>query len=63
VICGIKELKLSQVVRTSSGAILDLPYCVYYNLKDLVNELSQKEFYLLGQMLKGRILKISLLTK
>jgi len=39
VFCGVKNIKIENIIRTSSGAALDLPLIKYFNVYDLVNEL------------------------
>jgi 23S rRNA (guanosine2251-2'-O)-methyltransferase len=48
IICGIKNLDMAPIVRTSSGTALDLPICFYQNSSDLANELKQVKFTLAG---------------
>ena len=57
IITGIKELKLENVVRSSSGALLDMPYVVVPNALDVANELSQVGFSLLGADMDGADIK------
>ncbi len=47
-ICGIKDIKISSIIRTSSGAVLDIAICQSDNIGSLLNELSQKEFHIIG---------------
>ena len=53
VICGHKNFYPSPIVRTSSGAMLDMPIAVYYNSYDLANELKQVGFSLVGADMDG----------
>jgi len=53
VIGGIKNLNLENIVRTSSGAIFDLPIVHVPNLNDLPNMLKQFEFTLYGASMDG----------
>lgn len=53
VICGIKEPNLESLIRTSSGAALDLPLVVVHNIHDVMHELKQSGFSLYGATLKG----------
>lgn len=53
VVTGIKNFNPEGVVRTSSGAILDMNIAVYENSFDLANELKQTGFSLLGASMDG----------
>ncbi len=57
VITGISNLKLENVARSSSGALLDMPYTVVQNTLDVANELSQSGFALLGADMDGQDVK------
>jgi 23S rRNA (guanosine2251-2'-O)-methyltransferase len=54
VICGIKEPNLEAVIRTSSGAALDMPLVVIHNIHDVVHELKQSGYALYGAMTDGQ---------
>lgn len=53
VIGGIKKVHLDNLVRTSSGAIFDLPIAHVPNLNDLPNMLKQFGFTLYGAAMNG----------
>lgn len=53
VICGLKDFKQEGVLRASSGAMLDMPFCLAYNALDVANELKFAGFRLYGASLKG----------
>lgn len=53
VICGLKNFYAAPIVRTSSGAMLDMPIAVSYNSYDLANELKQVGFSLVGADMDG----------
>jgi 23S rRNA (guanosine2251-2'-O)-methyltransferase len=57
VICGIKNLNLAPIVRTSSGAAFDIPICTIANSYDLANELKQVGFSLVGADVEGYDIK------
>jgi 23S rRNA (guanosine2251-2'-O)-methyltransferase len=57
IICGIKDLKLQNIIRSSSGALLDLPYLVKHNVLDVAHELSQVGFSLIGADMNGEDIK------
>lgn len=54
---NVKTLNNQGIIRTSSGAMLDLPFCIYPKSIDLVNELIQSEFILIGATMDGIDLK------
>lgn len=53
VICGIKEPNLEAVIRTSSGAALDMPLVIVHNIHDVMHELKQSGFKLYGAVMDG----------
>lgn len=50
---GLKQINLEGVIRTSSGAALDMPMCLQFNILDTVNELKQSGFSCYGADMKG----------
>ncbi|MBD3788960.1 MAG: 23S rRNA (guanosine(2251)-2'-O)-methyltransferase RlmB [Campylobacterales bacterium] len=50
---GVKQLNLSAIARTSSGALLDMPFMIVPNILDLFNELGQVGFILYGASMEG----------
>jgi 23S rRNA (guanosine2251-2'-O)-methyltransferase len=54
---GVKTLKESGLIRTSSGAMLDIPFCKTTNTLDVANELKQAGFALIGATMDGVDLK------
>lgn len=54
---NVKTLNNQGIIRTSSGAMLDLPFCIYPKSIDLINELIQSEFILIGATMDGIDLK------
>lgn len=57
VAAGVKTLNESGVIRTSSGAMLDMPFSLYPNSVDLANELKQCGYALIGATMGGTDLK------
>ncbi|MEA2019952.1 MAG: 23S rRNA (guanosine(2251)-2'-O)-methyltransferase RlmB [Campylobacterota bacterium] len=57
VICGLKNFYAAPIVRTSSGAMLDIPIAISYNSYDLANELKQVGFNLVGADMSGYDIK------
>lgn len=53
VICGIREPNLEPIIRTSTGAALDLPLVIVHNIHDVMHELKQSGFTLYGAMMEG----------
>ncbi len=53
VICGLKNFYSAPIVRTSSGAMLDMPIAISYSSYDLANELKQVGFSLVGADMEG----------
>lgn len=53
VISGIQNLKMENIVRSSSGALLDIPFVTLNNSLDVANELSQVGFTLIGADMDG----------
>ncbi len=52
-VTGIRQLNMSAIVRTSSGAALDLVPVIHNNILDLINELKQVNFKIYGADLDG----------
>lgn len=53
VICGIKEPNLEPMIRTSSGAALDMPLVIVHNIHDVLHELKQSGFQVYGAVMDG----------
>ena len=53
IVGGIKQLQSETVVRTSSGAMFDIPVAVIPNLSDCLHELSQVGFTIYGADISG----------
>jgi 23S rRNA (guanosine2251-2'-O)-methyltransferase len=53
VLCGLKHPYLAPIIRTSSGAALDMPIAIMHNSFDLANELKQVGFSLVGADVEG----------
>ena len=50
---GVRQLNFSAIVRTSSGAMLDMPFLLTHNVLDLLNELKQIGFTVYGAAMEG----------
>ena len=53
VISGIKEPNLEPMIRTSSGAALDMPLVIIHNIHDVMHELKQSGFQIYGAVMDG----------
>lgn len=50
---GVKQLNFAAIARTSSGAMLDMPFMVAHNILDTFNELQQLGFTFYGASMEG----------
>ncbi len=50
---GVKQLNLAAIARTSSGALLDMPFMIAPNILDTFNELGQLGFSVYGASMDG----------
>ena len=50
---GVKTLNFSAIARTSSGALLEMPFMISPNILDNINELSQIGFTFYGAAMEG----------
>ncbi len=50
---GVKQLNLAAITRTSSGALLDMPFMITHNILDVFNELHQLGFVSYGASMDG----------
>ena len=57
IICGISNLKLDTIIRTSSGSALDMKFVSYKNSAQAVSELKQAGFCAYGSSFDGISLK------
>jgi 23S rRNA (guanosine2251-2'-O)-methyltransferase len=53
---GIKSLNFASIARTSSGALLDMPFAIIPNILDVLNELKQVKFKIYGADIDGKAL-------
>ncbi|MDD2448901.1 MAG: 23S rRNA (guanosine(2251)-2'-O)-methyltransferase RlmB [Sulfurimonas sp.] len=53
VACGVKNLKLAPIVRTSTGALFDIPFVLEHNILDVMNDLKTSGFCLYGADMGG----------
>lgn len=57
VITGIRDVKMEQLVRTSSGSALNMPIAVHFDISDLLNQLKFEQFSLVGADMDGEDIK------
>jgi len=50
---GVRQLNLSAIVRSSSGALLDMPFLIHPNILDILNECRQVGFSTYGASMDG----------
>ncbi len=50
---GVKSLKIASIIRTSSGALLEMPFVIIPNILDVLNELKQVNFTIYGASMDG----------
>ncbi len=53
VACGIKNLNLEPILRTSTGALFDMPLAVEHNIHDVLNDLKTSGFTIYGADMGG----------
>ena len=65
IVTGINNLKWPQIIRTSSGAAIDMKIVVYKNILELINILKTKNYLIVGANLDGeykvKVKKIALI--
>jgi 23S rRNA (guanosine2251-2'-O)-methyltransferase len=55
--CGVRQLNLSAIVRSSSGALLDMPFLVEKSILNVINELKMANFKIYGTSMSGESLE------
>jgi len=53
VVCGIKNLNLEPVMRTSTGALFDIPFALEHNIHNVMNDLKTSGFCIYGADMGG----------
>ena len=53
VVCGLKNLALEPVLRTSTGALFDMPLALEHNIHDVLNDLKMSGFTIYGADTNG----------
>lgn len=51
--CGVKSLPLEAIIRTSTGVLFDMPFCIETNIHDVINDLKMSGFYTYGADMGG----------
>ena len=54
---GVKQLNFAAITRTSSGALLDMPFMISANILDIFNELHQLGFVSYGASMEGEAIQ------
>ena len=52
--CGVKNLALEPIVRTSTGALIDMPFAIEQNIHNVLNDLKMSGFTSYGADMGGR---------
>jgi 23S rRNA (guanosine2251-2'-O)-methyltransferase len=52
--CGVKQLAFDGIVRTSTGALFDMPFAIETNVHDVLNDFKMSGFTLYGAEMGGR---------
>jgi len=53
VACGVKSLALEPIMRTSTGALIDMPFALEHNIHNVMNDLKTSGFTLYGADMGG----------
>jgi len=51
--CGVKQLPLETILRTSTGALYDMPFAIENNIHDVLNDFKMSGFTLYGADMSG----------
>ncbi len=51
--CGVKQLPLETILRTSTGALYDMPFAIENNVHDVLNDLKMSGFTTYGADMSG----------
>lgn len=54
VVCGLKNLAIEPILRTSTGALFDMPLALEHNIHDVINDLKMSGFCVYGADMNGR---------
>ena len=53
VACGVKQLPLETIIRTSTGALYDMPFAIEHNIHDVLNDFKMSGFTTYGADMSG----------
>ncbi len=53
VACGVKQLPMETILRTSTGALYDMPFAIENNVHDVLNDLKMSGFTIYGADMSG----------
>jgi len=53
VACGVKTLPIEPIIRTSTGALFDMPFSIVHNIHDVLNDLKTSGFTTYGADMGG----------
>lgn len=51
--CGVKQLPMETILRTSTGALYDMPFAIENNIHDVLNDLKMSDFTIYGADMSG----------
>lgn len=54
VACGVKSLPVEAIVRTSTGALFDMPFAIETNVHDVMNDIKMSGFHTYGADMGGK---------
>jgi len=57
VVCGVKTLAIEPILRTSTGALFDMPLALEQNIHDVLKDLKTSGFTLYGADMGGKDIK------
>jgi 23S rRNA (guanosine2251-2'-O)-methyltransferase len=63
VVCGIKKLNVEPLLRTSSGALFDMPLAVEHNILNVLNDLKMSGFTSYGADMGGKDIRDAKIEK
>ena len=61
--CGVKQLPLDGIVRTSTGALFDMPFAIEQNVHDVVNDFKMSGFTTYGAEMGGKDIRDVVVTE
>jgi len=61
--CGVKTLPLEHIVRTSTGALYDMPFAIENNIHDVLNDLKMSGFTSYGADMSGQDIRETRIDK